>query len=395
MKTISIVISAILFAFMISCGNTLINGPDLNSDVYYDLSNLTIGYGPGDSQSWVTQDLTLPITGVRGSAISWSSNNPSIIANDGTVTRPTEENMYVRLTATATKDNESLNTNFFQRVIVGGVTAIAKDLDDLTITYATGDSADSVTDDIILPTDGAYGSTITWTSSASTIITPDGEVTRPSLSSGNTLVTLTATASLGSKSDSRTYELTVLCTSTVFHEDFGTDGFLDGSTPIVSGSNWSVNSGNSFPISDGVLDTADASLTGHATASVLLDKRLESGETLYLTVTTADTFGDASTDWAGVSLYAGTQHCFSIDTKNADYSEASTTTPIAGLSKLTGDAGTFKISYNFNSGIFVFSGFGYSVGSGFEIDSIRLECSYTDESNHCNIALDDIFVEYR
>jgi len=68
----------------------------------------------------------------------------------------------------------------------------------------------AVTDDLTLPTSGANGSTITWASSAPEVISASGQVTRPAAGSDPVDVTLTATVSHGTASDTRTFTATVL-----------------------------------------------------------------------------------------------------------------------------------------------------------------------------------------
>ena len=65
--------------------------------------------GGNTTQSNVRTDLHLPTTGVQGTDISWESDDPSFIANDGTVTRPGEgePNAIVELTATISKISSS------------------------------------------------------------------------------------------------------------------------------------------------------------------------------------------------------------------------------------------------------------------------------------------------
>ena len=67
---------------------------------------LSIGYQPGDGPSSVTQNLTLPITGLDACTVSWSSSDPSIGA-DGTVTRPITGDLPVTLTATISSNSAS------------------------------------------------------------------------------------------------------------------------------------------------------------------------------------------------------------------------------------------------------------------------------------------------
>ena len=56
--------------------------------------------------------LDLPSTGANGSTITWKSSNPAIIADDGTVTLPTNNDVTVILTATITKNGVSDTKEF-------------------------------------------------------------------------------------------------------------------------------------------------------------------------------------------------------------------------------------------------------------------------------------------
>ncbi|WP_298454640.1 immunoglobulin-like domain-containing protein [uncultured Cellulomonas sp.] len=82
--------------------------------------------------------------------------------------------------------------------------AVAADLGDVAIP-----SVDDVRGNITLPTAGDEGSTLTWTSSAPTVITATGEVTRPAPGAEPVEVTLTVTATRGGASASRTIVATV------------------------------------------------------------------------------------------------------------------------------------------------------------------------------------------
>lgn len=61
-----------------------------------------------------------------------------------------------------------------------------------------------------LPTTGIRNSTIAWTSSDESVVSPDGKVNRPSAGSGDKEVELTATVTVGSASATRTISVTVL-----------------------------------------------------------------------------------------------------------------------------------------------------------------------------------------
>lgn len=65
----------------------------------------------------VSQNLTLPSTGTRGSSVTWESSRPDIIAADGTVVRPVGEPAEVTLTATISYGDESRTKNFTAIVV--------------------------------------------------------------------------------------------------------------------------------------------------------------------------------------------------------------------------------------------------------------------------------------
>ena len=67
--------------------------------------------------------LELASTGAKGSIITWKSSKPAIIADDGTVTLPTSNDVTVILTATITKNGVS-------------------DMKEFTLTVRTAASAD-------------------------------------------------------------------------------------------------------------------------------------------------------------------------------------------------------------------------------------------------------------
>ncbi len=59
----------------------------------------------GQVPAFITEDLKLP----ANSEITWTSDNPEVIANDGTVTRPTTEDADVTLTATSSDGTKELS----------------------------------------------------------------------------------------------------------------------------------------------------------------------------------------------------------------------------------------------------------------------------------------------
>ena len=157
--------------------------------------------------SEVIENLTLPTKGAAGSDISWESSDESVIATDGTVTRPEAGNgdAVVTLTATITA-GDATDTKTFEATVKEQLTADAivnGDLEDLKLSGLA-----SVYENLTLPTSGERGSEITWSSSHPDIIAEDGTVTRPV--GEQVEVTLTATVAYGDVSAEKTFTATVV-----------------------------------------------------------------------------------------------------------------------------------------------------------------------------------------
>ncbi|WP_240633428.1 OmpL47-type beta-barrel domain-containing protein [Paenibacillus montanisoli] len=96
--------------------------PQLLSDqdiISLDKQSLRVGYADGDFAASVTQNVYLSTAGVNGTTVTWSSNNPAIIAADGTVTRPAwnAADTTVTLTATIAKGAAVDTKSFTLRVL--------------------------------------------------------------------------------------------------------------------------------------------------------------------------------------------------------------------------------------------------------------------------------------
>ena len=91
---------------------------------------------------------------------------------------------------------------------------VAAAVDALKVEYATGDNADSVTQDVTLAKNGENDVAITWASSDLSVIGADGTVTRPGT---DIIVILTATLAKGEASDTKEFTLTVIGTFTLAH----------------------------------------------------------------------------------------------------------------------------------------------------------------------------------
>lgn len=173
--------------------------------------------------SAIVEDITLPELGsVAGSAITWTSSDPSVVEVytppattsarkvpvTGRITRPAvgEPDATATLTATLRKGVDAVVTREIEVVVKAefdDAQAVDRDTYDLEL-YAT----DDVRGNIDLPAEGDFGSEITW-SSTSDLVTPTGEVTRPAYGSADVEATLTAEVRRGDAVQRRTFDVTI------------------------------------------------------------------------------------------------------------------------------------------------------------------------------------------
>ena len=172
-------------------------------------ANLAIGFASGDSLSAVTHDLTLPLVGTSDTTITWSSSNPAVVSAAGVVHRLATSDASVILTATITKDGVS-DTETFSIIVKAQMTeaqAVAEAKSTVEVGVAPSDTGSSVTQDLTLPTTGSNGSTVTWSSSDPSLVSPAGVVHQPLV--GEASVTLTATITVGGTTDTKTFTVVV------------------------------------------------------------------------------------------------------------------------------------------------------------------------------------------
>ncbi len=77
----------------------------------------------------ITEDITLPITGINGTTVDWSSSNASVITNSGTVTPSVDGNATVIMTVTLTLNDDQL-TKTFTLVVLKSDSGICDNVDD-------------------------------------------------------------------------------------------------------------------------------------------------------------------------------------------------------------------------------------------------------------------------
>lgn len=108
------------------------------------------------------------------------------------------------------------------RVELSEQESVELDASELKIAFTDGDSKDRVTENLILPTAGAQGSSIVWSSSRPEVISSEGKVSRPLFSDGDVDLVLTAILTKGEKSSSKCFSLRVLKTPS---PDYGGDAY--------------------------------------------------------------------------------------------------------------------------------------------------------------------------
>jgi aBig family protein/concanavalin A-like lectin/glucanase superfamily protein len=152
-----------------------------------------------------TSDLTLPVSGPNGAAISWASNSPAVISPAGKVVRPAagQPDASVVLTATVSR-------GFATQMRTFTVNVPAMPSDAVLAQQAAADlnvwDADDVRGNLTLSTTGSNGASVSWVSSDPAVVAVTGEVTRGAAAMA---VTLTATVRVGEATAQRTFALTV------------------------------------------------------------------------------------------------------------------------------------------------------------------------------------------
>lgn len=180
-------------------------------------ATLNVGYAAGDYAQSVTQNVYLASAGSNNTKISWQSSRPDTISVNGEVYyRPKFNELDIPVTLIATISRNSVSdTRVFPLVVPkhartgAAVTAADKAL--LEISYAAGDSAQSVTQNVYFIGQGTYGSKITWNTDTQAVISSEGNVRRPKYKSGDTNVTVSAEVYCDGATEMKSFVLKVLC----------------------------------------------------------------------------------------------------------------------------------------------------------------------------------------
>ena len=130
-----------------------------------------------------------------------------MVTAGGVVTRPAagQSAATATLTAHLTKGHEVATRTIAITVLAefDDAQSVARDTADLVMV-----GLDEIRGNVTLPATGEFGSTITWAASAG-IVTPTGEVSRPAYGHPDTPLTLTATLTKGSATQTKSFPATV------------------------------------------------------------------------------------------------------------------------------------------------------------------------------------------
>lgn len=162
-----------------------------------------------DTPDAVVEDLKSLPASVGGKALTWTTSNAAAISTTGTVTRPIGDDVDVVLTAKVSDSGIDMYKEF--HVTVGAITdpqqILAAAAEKLTITDLTDEDPNEITVNLkSLPQTGAFGTTITWTSSDTTVMNNDGTIVKLG-DDAKLPVTMTATFSFGGQTLQKTFDL--------------------------------------------------------------------------------------------------------------------------------------------------------------------------------------------
>ncbi|MED4701850.1 cadherin-like beta sandwich domain-containing protein, partial [Lysinibacillus capsici] len=93
------------------------------------------------------------------------------------------------------------------------VQKVQLDKETLNIQYAQGDTSANVTKNLTLPIIGDNGTTINWISDKPEVVQNNGSIVRPTISTGNQKVTLTAQIFIGNFVDTKSFTIDVMALS--------------------------------------------------------------------------------------------------------------------------------------------------------------------------------------
>lgn len=170
----------------------------------------------GDTSSTVTGDVTFlnPLVSYTGSTVKWTSSKPANLSNSGIVVQPSFTNGDVEVVASmeVTFEDITIKKEYpftIKKLPITAPEKLAMDTASLSIVYASGDSADSVTSNLGFIATLPQGSTVVWSTNKPNVISVSGVVNRSTFTIGDQAVLITAVLSNGSETQTKTFNVRV------------------------------------------------------------------------------------------------------------------------------------------------------------------------------------------
>lgn len=157
-------------------------------------------------------DLSFYSTAANETSLTWVSSNESMVDINGKVNR-TLENMPITITLNISKNGYSVQKEFHITILkITDAESVEFDTDEMIFDSIknTNNSISNILTDLNLMVTGDYDTTIIWESTNTTVIDSSGIVARPTYLNGDSEVTLTATISKGSESETVVFSVVVI-----------------------------------------------------------------------------------------------------------------------------------------------------------------------------------------
>ncbi len=231
------------------------------------LAEAPMAFGGTDDATSITQEFTLPAYGPNGSALTWTSSDPSVAAiKTGDVIKVQVKrkassgtgDFPVTLTASIANggivESSTFNITVKQKTAAPGAETVAADQATLGVPafdFGPNDIASAVTQNFNVPMMGPNGSSYTWTSSDPLIASPSGDgtvvIARPAV---DTPVTLKVTITENGVTETREIQIIVLhVTASPGKETVAADkAALDASSLIFAGNDTSSSITQHFEV---------------------------------------------------------------------------------------------------------------------------------------------------
>jgi hypothetical protein len=176
------------------------------------LASVLPAFAPGDAQDSVTADICLVGT-ADGLPLIWASEDPGLVAADGSVTRPAfgEGDRTTRLRASFSRAGTTASRDYVLTVKERPQTkaeAVSAAIAGISLELPAAQSGEALPESLSLATEESGGVRIEWFSSRPDLVSSEGAITRPPFGAGDTEVVLTAVVFKGGTSETR--KMTVL-----------------------------------------------------------------------------------------------------------------------------------------------------------------------------------------